>query len=163
MIGESAYNEAVRMYTKNIFRFILKSLKDKEATEDLVQDCFMKLWQHRANIDAAKIKSWLFSAAHNGMINYIKLASRKTSLDHPQLSVMSVSAQENFDVKEILERSLNELDPLHKSIILLRDLEGYNYLEIGEILQLNESQVKVYLFRARKKIKDSLKTLSSVL
>ena len=55
---------------------------------------------------------------------------------------------------------MEKLTNLQKSIILLRDLEGYNYKEIGIMLNLNESQVKVYLFRARKKIKDQIKDLS---
>jgi RNA polymerase sigma-70 factor, ECF subfamily len=163
MIGEQEYNSAVTAYTRNIFRFIQKSLKDKEATEDLVQDCFLKLWQNRANIDNNKIKSWLFATAHNAMINYIKLESRKISLDESHARSMVAISKGDFDIKDLLERSLNELPPLQKSIVLLRDFEGYNYAEIGDILQLNESQVKVYLFRARKKIKDSLKTLSNVL
>jgi RNA polymerase sigma-70 factor (ECF subfamily) len=68
-----------------------------------------------------------------------------------------------FDLKEVIEKSLVTLTPMQRSIILLRDLEGYNYKEIGEILQLSESQVKVYLFRARQRIKDSIKILSAVL
>jgi RNA polymerase sigma-70 factor (ECF subfamily) len=54
------------------------------------------------------------------------------------------------------------LPPIQKSIILLRDLEGYSYEEIGDILQLSSSQVKVYLFRARNKIKKQLKGLTEL-
>lgn len=161
MIREQQYNTAVRAYTKNIFRFVYKSLRDKEATEDLVQDCFLKLWQNRENVLVEKIKPWLFTTAHNAMINYIKLESRKTTLDHARN--LSVQEKAHFDIKEILEKSLNELPPVQKSIVLLRDLEGYNYAEIGDVLQLSEAQVKVYLFRARKKVRDTLKTLSSVI
>ena len=66
-------------------------------------------------------------------------------------------------MKEILEKSLDTLPPIQKTIILLRDLEGYNYKEIGEILSLTEAQVKVYLFRARQKIKDLLRHLHAVI
>ena len=68
MISFEKYNEAVREYTKNIFRFLYKSLKDEDAANDLLQDCYLKLWQNRNKIDPAKIKSWLFSVAHNAMI-----------------------------------------------------------------------------------------------
>jgi len=70
------------------------------------------------------------------------------------------SHAESFEMKEIIEKSLSQLPPVQKSIILLRDLEGYNYKEIGEILDLSEAQVKVYLFRARNKIKKQLKDLT---
>ena len=66
-------------------------------------------------------------------------------------------------MSEVIEKSLSTLPPVQKSIILLRDLEGYNYKEIGEILELSEAQVKVYLFRARNKIKKQLKDLTLVI
>jgi RNA polymerase sigma factor (sigma-70 family) len=163
MITEEEYNKAVRDYTKNVFRFVLKNLRDKGASEDIVQDTYLKLWINRTNIDSSKVKSWLFSVAHHALINYSKLETRKTGLDKVEIENMAMEASINFDVKDIIEKGLNELPPLQKSIVLLRDLEGYNYKEIGDILNLNESQVKVYLFRARQKVKDSFKTLSGVI
>ncbi len=71
-----------------------------------------------------------------------------------------VSESHRFEVKEILEKCLEVLPHVQRSILLLRDLEGYDYKEIGEILDLTESQVKVYLFRARQKLKDNLKDLT---
>ena len=73
---------------------------------------------------------------------------------------ISFESKNRFELKEIIDMAMEKLTDLQKSIILLRDLEGYNYTEIGEMLDLNESQVKVYLFRARKKIKDQIKDLS---
>jgi RNA polymerase sigma-70 factor (ECF subfamily) len=63
-------------------------------------------------------------------------------------------------MKEVIEKSLAMLPPVQKSIVLLRDLEGYNYKEIGDMLELSEAQVKVYLFRARNKIKKQLNDLT---
>ena len=163
MINEKEYNEAVKAYTKNIFRFVYKHLKDREAANDLVQDCFLKLWQNKADINNLKIKPWLFSVAHHAMINYIKTEARKTNLEDPAIYQIAVASLQEFDVKEIIERSLAELTHMQRSIILLRDLEGYSYNEIGNILLLNESQVKVYLFRARQRMKDSIKILTAVL
>ncbi|HZY82494.1 MAG TPA: RNA polymerase sigma factor [Cyclobacteriaceae bacterium] len=163
MISEKQYNETVKDFTRNVYRFVFKSVRDKEATEDIVQDCFMKLWQNRTQVDASKARGWLFTVAHHAMINYLKIQNRNTTLDHVELKAAAAAKLPDFDLKEIIERSLLDLPPLQRSIILLRDLEGYNYKEIGEILQLGESQVKVYLFRGRKKIKDSIKVLSAVI
>jgi RNA polymerase sigma-70 factor (ECF subfamily) len=163
MISESQYNDAVKSYARNIFRFVFKNLKDKAASDDLVQDCFLKLWQNRANVDSSKIKSWLFSVAHHATINYAKAEARKTGLDNAEVNLISTGSAPEPDLKGLIEKSLQELTPLQRSIILLRDYEGYNYKEIGDILQLSESQVKVYLFRARQRMKNSLKTLSAVL
>jgi RNA polymerase sigma-70 factor, ECF subfamily len=163
MINEPDYNDAVKNYARNIFRFVFKNLRDKDASDDVVQDCFLKLWQNRAVVDKQKVRSWLFSVAHHAMINYAKAEARKTGLENAGAVLTASRSTPEFDLKEILEKSLQELPPLQRSIILLRDYEGYNYREIGDILKLGESQVKVYLFRARQRIKDSIKTLSAVL
>ena len=163
MISEAQYNEAVKSYAKNIFRFVFKNVKGKDATDDLVQDCYLKLWQNREKVDHTKVKSWLFSVAHHALINYVKAESRKTGLDTAEVSTIATQSNPEPDVKDLVERSLLELPPLQRSVILLRDYEGYNYKEIADILQLSESQVKVYLFRGRQRMKDSIKTLSAVL
>ena len=66
---------------------------------------------------------------------------------------------DNYGLKELINKSLDKLPNIQKTIILLRDLEGYSYKEIGEMLKLNEPQVKVYLFRARKMMKNQLTEL----
>jgi RNA polymerase sigma factor (sigma-70 family) len=162
MISVQEYNQAVKAYTKRIFRFLHKSLKEEEAARDLVQDCYLKLWLNRDKVDPQKIKAWLFSVAHHAMLNYLEAASRKVKLDE-NCQPPPVFQQNDFDAQAILERALNELPPIQQSIILLRDLEGYDYQEIGEILVLNEAQVKVYLFRARQKVKNYIKQLTNVL
>lgn len=162
MISKEQFNEAVKEYTKNVFRFLYKSLKDKEATNDIVQDCFLKLWQNRNQVDERKIKSWLFTVAHHAMINYLKVESRKTTLNE-HTDGNQVFQKHDFDLKSIIEKALNNLPSIQKSIILLRDLEGYEYKEIAKILEITETQVKVYLFRGRLKVKNSVKSLMHVL
>ncbi len=162
MISVQDYNNAVKEHTRSIFRFLYKSLRDREATNDLVQDCYLKLWQNREKINPEKIKPWLFSVAHNAMLDYLTSSSRKVQLDE-DFQAPPVFQKNDFDAKAILERTLNELPPLQKSILLLRDMEGYEYREIGEILGLTEAQVKVYLFRARQKVKDYIKELAHVI
>ena len=68
----------------------------------------------------------------------------------------------HFESMQLVERVVNILPPIQKSIILLRDIEGYSYDDIGQILDLSPSQVKVYLFRARMKIKKQLKGLNKL-
>lgn len=158
MISIQEYNKAVQDYTKNIFRFLYKAIRDEEAVNDLVQDCYLKLWQHRASVDPLKVKAWLFSVAYHAMCSHLKMASRRVPLQESG-PLQPVYQQHGWDTREILEKILNELPPLQKSVLLLRDLEGYEYKEIGEILSLSESQVKVYLFRARQRVKESINKL----
>lgn len=152
------YNSAVKDLSHRLYGFVFKLTKDEEDANDLVQDAFMKLWANRKKVELKKAKSWLFTTAYNAFINFIKKSKRQTRMDEGM--DISVNAKNRFELKEIIDMAMEKLPELQKSILLLRDLEGYNYKEIGEMLNLNESQVKVYLFRARKKIKDQIKDLS---
>lgn len=152
------YNIVVKAHSGNLYRFILKLLKDPENANDIVQDAFMKLWQNVEKVEYNKAKSWLFTTAHNTMLNKIKKDKRSEPFSTARFDEPYTS-NNSFELKELIDKSLDQLPEIQKSVILLRDLEGYDYKEIGEIMNLNESQVKVYLFRGRQKIKDSLKNL----
>ncbi len=152
------YNNAVKDYSGRLFRYALKWSRNEQDSNDLVQDVYAKLWQHRKKVDNAKAKSWLFTCMHNLLVNHTK-KKKPVSLEDVTYNEPS-STNQQYELKELIEKALNKLPEVQKSIILLRDLEGYNYFEIGEILGLKESQVKVYLFRARQKVKNQLKDLT---
>ena len=152
------YNEVVKEYTGALYKFLYKSLRDKDVVKDVLQDCFLKLWEHRDNVQNDKVKSWLFTTAYHFMLKIIEKNKRNVYSDEPMDILVNPSGQ--YEAKELVDLLLQKLPPLQKSILLLRDMEGYDYKEIGEILNLNESQVKVYLFRARQKLRDELKTMN---
>ncbi len=148
-------------YANGIFRFMLKSVKDESTANDLVQDTFLKLWEHRKNVNPEKVKSWLFTTAYHLMINYVKKNSRNDfSKEIPEFG--SEDAR-RYEWKEIVEICLEMLTPDQKSVLLLRDYEGYSYKEIGKILTMTEPQVKSLLFRARTKIKESVKNYDQLI
>lgn len=158
MLTTEDYNKVVKKISHRLFGYVFKLTKDEEDANDLVQDAFMKLWINREKVEFKKAKSWLFTTAHNAFINFIKKSNRQERIGE-EVDI-PVESKNRFELQEIIDLAMKSLPELQKSIILLRDLEGYNYKEIGDMLKLNESQVKVYLFRARKKIKDQIKDLS---
>ncbi|MFT6746173.1 MAG: RNA polymerase sigma factor (sigma-70 family) [Glaciecola sp.] len=156
---DQEYNTAVETLSHRLFGYVFKSLRNREDSNDIVQESFMKLWINRGKVETPKAKSWLFTTAHNALINFVKKSGRMSSLDALQID-RGKDDKHVFELKEIIDKALAVLPEQHKSILLLRDYEGYNYKEIGEIMDLNESQVKVYLFRARKKVKEQIKDLT---
>ena len=108
-------------------------------------------------IAAQKVKSYLFTTAHHTLIDWIKKESRSGDIEKVDFQLAS-KKELDFDVSTILHEALDRLPEIQKTVILLRDYEGYNYAEIAEITALNESQVKVYIFRARQALKNYLKS-----
>lgn len=157
-MNRSEYNEAVKAYSGRVYRYVLKFLGNTEDAHDIVQDSYLKLWQHHKDVDLTSAKSWLFTTSYRALVNFAKRNSRMSSME--TTFYKEPSAENKYELRELIDKALEYLPPQQKSILLLRDLEGYNYKEIGEILDLSESQVKVYLFRARKKMKDLMKDLT---
>jgi len=159
-LNRREYNIAVKEQSGRLYGYCLKYLKNPADSSDIVQDAFEKLWNNRKKVDFDKVKPWLFSTAHNTLINFITKKNRISYMYELESKQSARNLSHDFEIKEIVDNCLATLPPLQKSIILLRDLEGYNYKEISEILDISESQVKVYLFRARNKIKKQLKGLT---
>ena len=142
------YNKIVDLYSDNVYRFILKNIRDKDKAMDIVQDSFEKLWINVSKIEHQKAKSYLFTTAYHTMIDYIRKEKKMVLMDE-QANYYLPDNKQYSDLKEILEKAVSLLPEDQRSVVLLRDYEGYSYEEISEITGLSESQVKVYIFRAR--------------
>ncbi|MCB9223739.1 MAG: RNA polymerase sigma factor [Crocinitomicaceae bacterium] len=156
------YNKAVDTYADNIYRFVLKHLKNIDVSKDVVQDTFAKVWEKRDTISYEKVRSYLFTTAHHTLIDVLRKEKYKDSDEVIDLH-MHNKPEANFDLQAILHEALDQLPEIQKTVVLLRDYEGYSYEEIGGITGLQESQVKVYIFRARKKLKDYLVSIEAVI
>ncbi|UKN00477.1 RNA polymerase sigma factor [Paracrocinitomix mangrovi] len=156
------YNKAVEDYADNIYRFVVKHLKNTDVAKDVVQDTFAKVWERKENISYEKVRSYLFTTAHHTMIDVLRKEKFKDDVDTIDRHVQQKPSF-NTDLQEVLHEALDQLPEIQKTVVLLRDYEGYAYDEIGEITGLKESQVKVYIFRARKKLKDYLVSIEAVI
>ncbi len=152
---EKNYNDCVNQYADNVFRFIVKNLKHEEDARDIVQTAFEKLWRNRESVENDKCKSYLFTVAYNQMIDHIR-KNKRVHLKEEFHEETKVGHQSTTHTKKVLMEALNRLNETQKSLVMLKDYEGYNYEEIGRIMGLSESQVKVYLHRARLALRDYL-------
>ena len=146
---EKEYNQCVSQYADNVYRFIVKNLRHEEDARDIVQTAFEKLWRNREAVEAEKSKSYLFTVAYNQMIDHIRKVKRIHLKDEFSENSRVQNPSTNSNLKKTLMEALNRLNETQKSLVMLKDYEGYSYEEIGRIMGLNESQVKVYLHRAR--------------
>jgi RNA polymerase sigma-70 factor (ECF subfamily) len=156
------YNQSVDLYSDQVYRFILKNIGDKERARDIIQDSYEKLWRNHTNIDAAKVKSYLFTTAYHTMIDLLRKDKRQIYLEDQHIKGETYQSGYS-DLKEILDAAVKKLPEIQRTVVLLRDYEGYSYQEIGEITSLSETQVKVYIYRARIFLKNYIGQLESVI
>ena len=156
------YNDCVKRYADGIFRFVLKNLACEEDAADIVQNTFEKLWKNRQKVEATKAKSYAFTVAYHDLID---LTRKRKFVNAFQAAPERIERdfQAQIEAKELIEKGLNQLSTIQKSLILLRDYEGYTYEEMAEITELSISQVKVYLFRGRKKLQQAINQLNKAI
>ena len=159
---EKDYNESVLLYADNVYRFIVKNLRHTEDAEDIVQSAFEKLWIHKDSVEPLKAKSYLFTVAYHLLIDHTRKAKR-ISLQESFENDTQAAYQENKALKKVLHDALATLSETQRSLVLLKDYEGYSYEEIGEITKLTTDQVRVYLHRARLKLRSYLISPQQVL
>jgi RNA polymerase sigma-70 factor (ECF subfamily) len=158
------YNQCVDLHSDGLYRFLLKNVKDRDKAKDLVQETYAKLWMKVEEVSFEKAKSYIFTAGYHTMIDQMRREKRHQDFTAEEIRTASGSTKRQYsDLSEVLNEALDRLPPVQKSVIMLRDYEGYSYEDIEKITGLNESQVKVYIYRARVALKDYIVKIENVL
>lgn len=149
------YNKCVDLHSDGLYRFLLKNVKDRDKAKDLVQETYAKLWMKVEEVSFEKAKSYIFTAGYHTMIDQMRREKRHIEYQAAEMrNGLSASNKQYSDLSEILTEALDRLPTVQKSVVMLRDYEGYSYEDIEKITGLNESQVKVYIYRARVALKE---------
>ena len=158
---DKEFNMCVDAYSDNLFRFLLKNVKDRDTARNIVQSAFEKLWVKHSTLEMEKAKSYLFTTGYHLMIDELRYHSRFVNVDEVDLGA-SREVAVSGDVKRLLDKGLQRLPDDQRSVVLLRDYEGYSYEEIASITGLSLQQVKVYIFRARTYLKNYIGKMEDV-
>lgn len=151
----SEYNQCVHELADGLYRFACKSIGDKEEAKDMVQQAFTVLWEKREEVPPDKGKSYLFTITYRKCMDVHRARGRTTDAERLHENFLSEQPQTS-DLKKILQKALATLDEQSRNLVLLKDYEGYRYEEIAKVTGLNSTQVRVYLHRARKILKNYL-------
>ena len=153
---QKEYNNGVRLWADDVFRFAVSCGGDPELSKDVVQEAFASLWERRGKVEMEKGKSFLLAVVHNRMMSHhrhVEVHQQSVPLLQKEEVVLP---DERFDLQEVLQRALDCLPQVQRAAVVLKDVEGYSCKEIAEMLGLKENQVTVYLFRARVAMKKTL-------
>ena len=150
--------------TKNkLFRFALRFLGNEEEAKDIVQEVFIRVWNGRQQMEAVENwEAWCMRITRNLSLDRIRLMNRKPTqpieesfnVHHKDLTPYE-STEMDESMRKITEM-IQALPEKQRQVIHLRDVEGYSYQEICDILELDMNQVKVNLFRARNAVREKL-------
>jgi RNA polymerase sigma-70 factor (ECF subfamily) len=146
------YNDCVREFADRLYRFALKNVGDSDLAQDFVQDAFERLWVRVDTVDYQRVKSYLFRTIVNLQID----RSRRQKLQNQHLSGLSDAIEQPrvaHDVQKLIDEGVAQLTEIQRMVLTLRDYEGYTYQEIAEMTNISVDQVKVYIFRARRFLK----------
>jgi RNA polymerase sigma-70 factor (ECF subfamily) len=168
----AAFNELVRRYERKIFRLAQHITQNREDAEDVLQETFLKAYEHLDQFKGdAKFYTWIVRIAVNQAL--MKLRRRKTdksvSIDETidtgedtvtrEIAAWDEDPEQRFSREElggILDNAVDSLEPLYRSVFVLRDIEELSTEETAEALGLSIPAVKSRLLRARLQLREKL-------
>ena len=176
---DAAYDELVRVYSTSIYHVAYRMLGDTADASDTVQEIFLKVFRNIGGFKGeAALKTWIFKIAFSEILNRLRWWKRRhryttLSLDEspngnaPGAGVADAgpTPEEVLQAKEretAIQQALWRLSQEHRSIIVLRDIEGFSYNEIADVLGISMGTVKSRLARARADLKKSLMRYLSI-
>lgn len=159
------YNELIIPASDGMYRYALSIVHEPETARDVVQDCLAKIWNIRNDLPKIeKTNAWAFRIVRNRCIETLR-RDRYADLDEKVVNLqMSNSADRetiNADQMDWLKDVLQTLPKKQREVFHLREVEELSYQEIAETCELTESDVKVNIHRARKKVKDAMQKIDA--
>lgn len=152
-----------------LYRFAFSFMKDADEAQDIVQEVLIKVWNGREKIEELEnMEAWCMRITRNMALDRLKSKQYKNT--DSLADDFDISGGENHtphqavetnDMMTKINRLISSLPSKQQQVIQLRDIEGYSYKEIGDIMQIDMNQVKVNLFRARKTVKDNLTNINA--
>lgn len=170
---ETRFRTDVLPLKDKFFRLALRITLERAEAEDITQETLIRMWERREEwATIQSLEAWGLTICRNFALDHTRKAQFRaaneqdlltSSLHNSQLSPLNsqlstvISPDEQLDQKQRVEavrQLIDQLPEVQRTIIQLRDIEGMRYDEIAQATDLSETQVKVYLHRARKKIRD---------
>ncbi len=166
--GETeAFEDLVRAHEKTVYNLALRMTGDAQDAEDMAQEAFLKAYRSLGDFRGeSKFSVWLYRIVSNVCLDFLRRRSRRPSVsltaedeegeeqqwDVPDERLSPERLLEQKLTREAVQAGLRELPEEQRAILLLREIKGLSYEEIGEILSLEPGTVKSRIFRARKRL-----------
>jgi len=165
-----AYKELFYRYQKKLFSYIFHLVRNKDETEDILQNVFSKMYKNIGNFDTSrKFSSWIYRIAHNESINFIKRKSKRytvswddiaTSKDKLDTATNDEPQEDRWlrqEVTKEIAEAIKKLPERYQQVLILRYFQEYSYEDIGKILNKPVNTIGTLINRAKKKLLEIIK------
>jgi RNA polymerase sigma-70 factor, ECF subfamily len=169
-LDKEAFEELFKSFFKPLCSFAIKYVRDIDIAKEIVHDIFVKLWEKRDSIDAAKaVKSYLYTSVNNGCLNYIR--DNKKFADSSELINYAKNEQNaqisdklvEIEISKKISETLDNLSEKCKQVFILSRYEGKKYSEIAEELGISVKTVEAHISKALKELRINLAEYISVI
>jgi len=155
-----AFERIYRSYSPRLYGSIFRIVKSVPVTEELLQDVFQRVWEHRKTIDVnLSFKSYLFTIARNLVYDYFNKASRQKLMER-YLQAKEMSSSDVFrnqleekESEQLVEKAIHQLPPQRRLVYTLCKIEGRSYDEVSRTLGISVSTISDHMVKAAKSIK----------
>lgn len=163
------FRDLAEEYAGRIYTYARFSLRHREDAEDVTQEVLIRLWKHRDSIDPSSTSTWVMRVARNLVIDVSRRRQARTAVFAEGADVVEMAAHvssgqaadtaaDRSELRSRLEAALAELDEPYRSIVVMREIQGLPYEEIAQALNLPLGTMKVYLHRARRRLREAMRT-----
>jgi RNA polymerase sigma factor (sigma-70 family) len=160
---QAAFLDLVVPIEQKLFRFACHFLQDEEDARDAVQDAIVKIWENRAQLEqATNPEAWCMRVTKNTVLDRLKYNSYRETVELIHATDSSTTDQQVFgDIINRVMKIIHGLPDKSRLLIRLRDIEGFAYSEIAEIMEISVSEVKIGIFRARQSVRGKMQKLDA--
>ena len=152
------YNRCIDLWSDDLYRFARHCSDGEAEADDAVQEAYASLWEQHEGVAPEEAKGFLFVVAQRRIADLYRRARKSIDMQVEMVAAASFcnSPAEHFELHDAMQTAMRQLSERQRAILTLHDVEGYDYNEIAEMLQMKYTQVQVATFRARTKMKQLL-------
>ncbi len=161
----SIFNNYIMPAAPKMYRYAFSILKSEEHAHDVVQECLTKIWEGRKKLEEIRNhEAWVMRITRNQCYDWVKTNSHNYLMENENNRVETVEADHEMlaqDYQKWLDIVLSGIPDKHREVFHLREIEGMSYVEIAESLDMEISDVKVCLHRARLKVRSQIQKIEA--
>lgn len=157
---DAPFETSRKLYQRRLYSYAWYSLRVAADAEDVVQEAFVRLWEHRREVEPMQVGAWLMRVTQNLVTDQIRRRGTRARDEEVDTDLLPAEQPAPADhhhqrcMKALVEECIAALTDPYRTIVIMREIQGLSYQEIADILGISLDHVKTDLFRAKRKLRE---------